>query len=136
MPAELEHGPFGFAQGLEHLSGQGDRIGRRGAEAPELVGSEAGFADQDVVAVERLGAHAFQHALQLGAMAAVWLALELLGEIEARRIDLIHGSPGRNGSRGTGKAKPRRGSAAGLLWSDEALLLYDDAVLHVEHALD
>src|SRR5581483_1685724 len=95
MPAQLEDGPFGLVQGLERLSSEGDRIRRRRAEAAELIGAETALADQHVMAVERLGAHAVEHALQLGAVPAVRLAPELFREIDARRIDLIHalGSP-------------------------------------------
>src|ERR1700687_36262 len=87
FPAQLEDGPYGRPP-----------TGEDGAEAPRQdaggrvvlrqgPGPQFALADQDVLAILRLGAEQIQDPLQIAAMPAIDVRLELAREVEAAGID-------------------------------------------------
>src|SRR5882762_8526810 len=87
FPAQLEDGPFGFFPAGEDgaetsWQNAGRRIVLRQGPGPQFA-----LADKNVLAILRFGAEQIQDPLQIAAMSAVDIRLELPREVEAAGID-------------------------------------------------
>src|SRR5882724_3950292 len=92
-PAQVEYRPFGFLQGHESITGVTDGIGRSRPQPCQPVGEALAFLDQDVSASKGLAAHPIKHALQLGAMSAVWLRAKFLRQTRNILTKFVHAAP-------------------------------------------
>src|SRR5689334_774712 len=83
LPAQFEDGPFGFINRGKDRAKSSRQNAMRGIVLSQRPGSALGFADQHVLAILRLAAKEIQDSLQVAAMTAIDVRLELTREIEA-----------------------------------------------------